>query len=92
MVAIVQPDPEKFRHHADGRADAGRALNERQRREIESPDAIEALPSKRGPRKVGDDARQVADRAVSIDNSRLFLSNRAVTKKLHAIVPRSIFA
>ena len=91
MVAVVQSDAEKFRHHADGSPDARRALNQRQCLKIERPDTVQALASERGSGDVRDHAREVADRAFLIENSGLFLPNRAVAKKLHPIAPQLLF-
>src|SRR4029078_955996 len=78
VIAIVQPDTEEFRHHPDRWADAGCALDQRQRRDVEGLETIQAFPSERSTGQVAYQSGEIADLAACVEQAGSFAPGLAI--------------
>ena len=80
---IVEADRDDFGHRADARPEPRRARNERQARRIDRSEPRERGRGEGRAIDIADNAGQVADLAVAIEEAGFFLTGRTVAKKLH---------
>jgi len=83
VIRIVQTDTYHLPDPADAGTDPRFAPHERQCRRIDRPQPREARIGKRIAGDVVDVGRQVSNIALGIDEARLFLTFRPITKQFH---------
>jgi hypothetical protein len=80
MIRIVQADADQLTNAADAGPQSRVAVNLRKRRRIERLQLRQARRAEFGARDVVDDAGQVADVAVVVQQARLFAAGFAITQ------------
>ena len=75
-----------FETPADGRAVAGVAADDGERRRVDCLQSLQPLGRERVAGDVGDMAGEITDLAIGIDHAGLFLAERAVTNEFHDVL------
>ncbi len=85
MIGIVQPNADELSYLSNTGSESLRALDDRKRRQIELAKTIDSVREKRLPRDIGDDAGQIANLVVRIQEAGLFPTGRTVAKEFHLV-------
>ena len=83
MFAIVQPDGVNLPDAGDRRSQPRRARRQRQRFGIDHADSGEAFRRNLRGEKIRNDAGEVANAVLGVENSWLFLARRPVSQQFH---------
>ena len=83
VIGIIEADADEFADAADAGADAGSAGDERERRRIESGDALEGVGREGFACEIGDYGGEVADLVGFVEQAGFFFAGLTVAQEFH---------